>query len=67
MNEPIHMRPREIQIMKLMGEGHEIKEIARLLNISPNTVKVHVFNLRERLQAKNIRQAITISIQRGYI
>lgn len=64
---PIYLTKREAEVVTLMANGQEYKEIATLLNISTETVKSHVFNLRLRLDAKNIRQAISISIQHGLI
>jgi DNA-binding CsgD family transcriptional regulator len=43
------LRPRERMIVKLYAEGLAVEEIARLLVISPHTVRTHVKNAFRRL------------------
>ena len=40
---------RELEILKLVGEGKRNKEIAQELNLSPKTVDVHRCHIREKL------------------
>jgi DNA-binding NarL/FixJ family response regulator len=40
---------RELEILKLIGEGRRNKEIAADLNLSPKTVDVHRCHIREKL------------------
>jgi DNA-binding CsgD family transcriptional regulator len=49
---------RESKVLELLAEGHSNKEIARLLGISPNTVKTHVASLLGKLDATRRTQAI---------
>jgi DNA-binding NarL/FixJ family response regulator len=41
---------REVRVLELLAAGSANKEIARVLYISPNTVKTHVANLFLKLQ-----------------
>ncbi|MEM1150031.1 MAG: helix-turn-helix transcriptional regulator [Pseudomonadota bacterium] len=50
--------PREVDILALLGEGLSNKEIARRLEISPNTVKTHLARLFEKLDVRRRTQAI---------
>lgn len=43
---------RELAVLKEIAAGRSNKEIARSLNVSPNTVKTHVARLFEKLDAK---------------
>ena len=43
------LRPRELAILRLYGEGHTTDRIAELLVLSPHTVRTHVRNARRRL------------------
>ena len=45
---------REIEILKLIRNGLTDNEIAVELNISPNTVRTHRQNLREKLDASKL-------------
>ena len=49
---------RENEVLGLMAAGHSNKEIARLLEISPNTVKTHVTNVFAKLDANRRTRAI---------
>ena len=54
---PVHLTPRQIEVLRLLCEGLPNKLICRRLNISTGTVKVHisgilrVFGVTSRLQA----------------
>lgn len=43
------LTPRECEILDLLASGGSNKELARALNISPNTVKTHVARLYDKL------------------
>ena len=49
---------RECEILGLLASGESIKEMARTLGISPNTVKTHVARVYEKLEVQNRVQAI---------
>ena len=43
------LTPRECEILELLASGRSTKEMARQLDISPNTVKTHVARVYEKL------------------
>lgn len=49
---------RECEILALLASGESIKEMARTLGISPNTVKTHVARVYEKLEVQKRVQAI---------
>ena len=51
---------REREIAELIFEGRHNKEIAAMLYLSPNTVKVHASNLYRKLGAVNRVQAAAV-------
>lgn len=51
------LSPRELEILRFVGEGYASKEIANLLSISVNTVSRHRQNILEKLKVKNSIQA----------
>lgn len=51
------LSPRELEILKYVGDGYASKEIADLLSISINTVSRHRQNILEKLKVKNSTQA----------
>lgn len=49
---------RECETLELLASGQSIKEMARTLGISPNTVKTHVARVYEKLEVQRRVQAI---------
>lgn len=49
---------RELEVLGELAAGHSNKEIARRLEVSPNTVKSHVARLLEKLGARRRTDAI---------
>jgi DNA-binding NarL/FixJ family response regulator len=49
---------REYEVLTLLAEGCANKEIARRLDVSPNTIKTHVARLFEKLEVERRTQAV---------
>ncbi len=49
---------RELTMLERLAAGDANKEIARTLDISPNTVKTHIANLFQKLEVQRRTQAI---------
>ena len=49
--------PRELDVLGHLAAGLSTKEIARALDVSPNTVKTHTSRLFEKLPARNRTEA----------
>jgi DNA-binding NarL/FixJ family response regulator len=60
-----HLTPRQREILQLFAEGHSVKEIAQILNISPRTVEFHKYNLISTLNLKNFAALIQYAIKHG--
>jgi DNA-binding NarL/FixJ family response regulator len=58
---------RELQVLGLISQGKSNKEIASLLFVSEDTVKMHVKNILRKLHANDRTQAVVIAIQRGLL
>ena len=57
------LTPREEEIVKLLAEGHSVKESAQMLGVSVKTVEAHKFNLMRKLGIHNKAQLVTYAIQ----
>jgi DNA-binding NarL/FixJ family response regulator len=62
-----HLTPREIEVLRMMGQGIGNKEIADGLGISENTVKFHVASILGKLNAASRTEAVARGIRRGLI
>ena len=58
---------REHEILALLAQRLSNKEIAQALVISPQTVKRHIANLYEKLQAGGRREAVAVAIRLGLL
>jgi DNA-binding NarL/FixJ family response regulator len=58
---------REIEVLGQISGGNRNRDIAELLYISEETVKVHIKHIMEKLGAKDRTQAIAIAVRRGII
>jgi two-component system NarL family response regulator len=65
--ESERLTPRELDVLKLLAEGHRNREIADALGLAEPTVKIHVNNLLRKLQAKDRTEATVIALKRGLI
>ena len=54
---------RELEILELIGKGHDVHEIARALHISAKTVETHRAHIKEKLNLKNARQVTRFAVQ----
>jgi len=58
---------REIEVLKLLGEGLANRAIAQKLFVSENTIKYHVRNILQKLGAQNRTEAVAHAIRREII
>lgn len=59
--------PRELMVLNEIVAGRSNKEIARVLDVSPNTVKTHVARLFEKLGAVRRTDAINKARELGIV
>ena len=59
------MTPRQRDILACITQGRSNKQVARQLNLSENTVKVHVSALLRGLGLNNRTQAATLGQKLG--
>ena len=62
-----HLTPREVEVLHQIAAGNKNRDIAELLQISEETVKVQVKHIMDKLGARDRTQAITIATRRGII
>jgi DNA-binding NarL/FixJ family response regulator len=62
-----HLSPREREILDLLAQGLTGERIATQLFLSPETVRTHVRNAMEKLEANTRVHAIAIALRQGEI
>ena len=62
-----NLTERELEVLRVLADGNSNKMIADTLNISEDTVKAHVKNILQKLDASDRTHAVTIALQRGFL
>jgi len=60
----IHVTRRELEILALFANGESIEKTAEKLDIKPQTVKNHLFNVMKKLRAKSRTHAVVMALER---
>lgn len=62
---PVHLSPREEEILQLLVKGYRYKEVAEAFSCSINTVREHLRRIYEKLQVTTSREAVAQYLQGG--
>lgn len=63
----VHLSPRQVEVLMLLGEGLANKPIGRQLGISACTVKQHVQAILKEFGASNRLQAVIYAYRYGIL
>jgi len=61
------LTPREEQVLGMLGQGHSNKEIAKLIGVSPETVKDHVERVYQKLDVRDRIGAVRRATELGLL
>jgi DNA-binding NarL/FixJ family response regulator len=61
------LSPRQREVVQLFGEGHSLKEIADLLNLSEKTVEFHKHHIMESFSIKSNADLVLLALKHGLI
>lgn len=62
--EPDLLTPRELDVLRLLAQGKQVKQIATVLHISPKTVVFHKENMKNRLGVKTVAELAVYATKR---
>ena len=49
---------RELEVLQLIGKGHDVRDIAKGLHLSAKTVEAHRAHIKEKLNLANAREVV---------
>ena|ERR1039457_1280131 len=64
--EDHNLTEREKEILNLLVEGLEYKEIAKITTTSPNTIRNHITNIYRKLHVTSKAQAIRLAMNKKW-
>lgn len=56
------LTPRQREVLKLLAEGHSMKSIGEILDITPRTVAFHKYTIMEKLEIKTNAELINYAL-----
>jgi DNA-binding NarL/FixJ family response regulator len=64
-NEILNLTSRQREVLQLLAEGHSVKDIASVLNVSIKTVEYHKYRMMENLGVKTLAELIQYAVKNG--
>jgi DNA-binding NarL/FixJ family response regulator len=58
---------RQREVLQLLAEGHSMKEVANLLNLTPRTVAFHKYEMMKRLNVNSTAELIRYAVKRHIV
>jgi DNA-binding NarL/FixJ family response regulator len=64
---PHRLSPREVEVLKLLAEGHVYKTAAAQLDLSLDTIRFHIRNIYEKLHVHSKSEAVLAALRTGIL
>ena len=61
------LSPREVEVLKLLAEGHVYKTAAAQLDLSIDTVRFHIRNIYDKLHVHSKSEAVLAALRAGIL
>ena len=65
--EPALSSPRQREVLQLLAEGRTMKEIARVLKITPRTVAFHKYGMMKQLGVRSTAELVKAALKMGVV
>jgi DNA-binding CsgD family transcriptional regulator len=63
----VKLTSRQREVLQLLAEGHSMKEVANILDLSPRTIAFHKYRIMEELGLKTNANLVQFAIKHGVI
>ena len=64
---PAKLTMRQREVLQLLAEGHSMKEVANILDLSPRTIAFHKYRIMKALSLKTNADLVQFAIKHGII
>jgi len=61
------LTPRQREVLQLLAEGHSMKSVASVLNLTPRTVAFHKYRMMEQLKVKSTAELIQYAVKHNIV
>lgn len=61
------LTPRQREVLQLLAEGHSMKEVASVLNLSTKTVESHKYEMMKELDIKTNAELVQYAVKIGLV
>jgi DNA-binding NarL/FixJ family response regulator len=61
------LTPRQREVLRLLAEGHAMKEVGDLLQVSARTVAFHKYTIMEQLGVKTSAELVQYALEHGML
>jgi DNA-binding NarL/FixJ family response regulator len=58
---------RQREVLQLLAEGHSMKGVANILDLSPRTIAFHKYRIMEELSLKTNADLVQFAIKHGFV
>jgi len=65
--EPVRLSPRELDLLKLLADGHSYKTAANALGLSMDTIRFHIRHIYEKLHVHSKSEAVLKAFRTGVL
>jgi DNA-binding NarL/FixJ family response regulator len=66
-SEEYQLTPRELEVLKLLADGHGYKTAAAVLSVSIGTIRFHIRNIYEKLHVHSKSEAVLKALRSGLL
>jgi DNA-binding NarL/FixJ family response regulator len=67
-NNPSHdLTPRQRQVLQLIAEGHSMKQVGALLNLTRRTVAFHKYRMMAQLRVKSTAELVQYAVKHNIV
>jgi DNA-binding NarL/FixJ family response regulator len=64
---PLHLTPRQREVLQLLAEGFSMKQVADMLSVTPRTVQFHKYSMMRQLGIKSSAELIQFAVRQHIV